>query len=183
MITKEQAATLRHGQVIHCGKCRVETGPKGGKTFVIEQWRVSGKMQTWKRNPEAFRVPLKYGLYTFGELSQDTADQFHFADECPIIEAEVKERKAAQTTTPDELTEFSDSREEPFGPGAVVVVGASEEDAQEIAAAVSRMRRWKAVYVSSDEDEDRLDEALVSLKNSIPSLEWDEGCELDDEEE
>lgn len=116
MITKDEAAMLHTGSIIHAGECRLEIGPKGGKTHVTEQWRVSGKMQTWKRAPSAFRVPLKYGLYGHGQLDHSNAHEFHLAKDCPIIDAEVALRKADQSTTPDELTEFSDSREEPNGP-------------------------------------------------------------------
>lgn len=54
MITKCQTLTLRHGT-------RLYFLDKTG-TRVIE-CRISGKVKTWQRRPEAWRVPVKYGLY------------------------------------------------------------------------------------------------------------------------
>lgn len=38
--------------------------------------RVSGKMQTWKRDPERFRVPWKFGMYDNGEVNQDNMHEW-----------------------------------------------------------------------------------------------------------
>jgi hypothetical protein len=36
-------------------------------------WRVrrNGKTQTWKRDPERFRIPLKAGLRSYGEATAE----------------------------------------------------------------------------------------------------------------
>lgn len=34
-----------------------------------QTFKVNGKIQTWKRNPSLFRIPIKYGFYTYGYLS------------------------------------------------------------------------------------------------------------------
>lgn len=36
--------------------------PHAGKQKLL-QARQNGKVKTWKRNPEFFRIPVKYGLY------------------------------------------------------------------------------------------------------------------------
>lgn len=41
-----------------------------------QEWRVTGKLKTWKTRPTHFRLPLKYGMYDFGELTHTNADQF-----------------------------------------------------------------------------------------------------------
>jgi hypothetical protein len=35
--------------------------------------RRNGKTQTWKRDAERFRIPIKFGLKFCGEITQDTA--------------------------------------------------------------------------------------------------------------
>lgn len=35
-----------------------------------QRWRVSGQMQTWKRDPERFRIPVKFGLYSNDAITQ-----------------------------------------------------------------------------------------------------------------
>jgi hypothetical protein len=88
MITKEQAMQLRYGQELHCEvvrSCKRSIGPRGGIHESIVRVRVSGACKTWKRNPEAFRVPVKYGMYESGELTNVNASQFHFQSECPAL--------------------------------------------------------------------------------------------------
>ncbi len=122
MITKEQALALRHGSIIHLGECTVTEGPRGGKTYRTEQWRVSGKVQTWKRQPDAFRVAIKHGLYTNGYLDNNSAVEFHLAEECRHTELQAKaipelhNRNVNVEAKQHATEEFSDSREEPYGP-------------------------------------------------------------------
>lgn len=42
--------------------------------------RASGKMQTWKRDPDRFRVPWKHGLYDNGEFTQRNSHEFLVED-------------------------------------------------------------------------------------------------------
>lgn len=73
-ITKAQALTLdtfhhpstRHGKP-HCSV-----------------WRRNGATQTWVRDPERFRVPVKYGLYAYGQLTNAEAPTFYAPDDCPV---------------------------------------------------------------------------------------------------
>ncbi len=37
-------------------------------------WRRSGQTQTWKRDPERFRIPVKYGLYESNAITDTTAN-------------------------------------------------------------------------------------------------------------
>jgi hypothetical protein len=84
MITKEQAMALRHGQELHFGVCKSTTGPRGGVKVTQVRVRVSGQCQTWKTRPEDFRVPVKHGLYSNGEIVPSNAAQFHLTDNCPL---------------------------------------------------------------------------------------------------
>jgi hypothetical protein len=35
-----------------------------------DRWRRNGKVQTWKRDPNRFRLPVKYGLKDYDEITQ-----------------------------------------------------------------------------------------------------------------
>lgn len=70
-ITKQQAETA---SAFH------EDHAPGGKVY---RWRRNGKTQTWKTRPGDFRVPIKYGLYSYGQLTHLEAHRFHTEDECP----------------------------------------------------------------------------------------------------
>ena len=91
-ITREQAVTLRRRVELHYSPahapCQKRIGSRGGESWDIETVRVNGSAKTWERNPEAFSVPIKYGLRGFGYLTHENAHEFHFPVECePIIEA------------------------------------------------------------------------------------------------
>lgn len=66
MITKEQALTEN---MFHDEKCN--------------NWRRNGRTQTWKREPNAFRVPVKFGLYDYGQISNHSSWEVHVpSDTC-----------------------------------------------------------------------------------------------------
>ena len=88
MITREQALQLRHGDELHYGVCQRIVGPRGGVRYQIERWRVSGMTKTWKTRPEAFEVPIKYGLRGHSYLAGYNAHLFHLATECPLLKYE-----------------------------------------------------------------------------------------------
>ena len=50
----------------------------------VERWRRNGKTQTWKTRPDEFRVPVKFGLYGYGNITDLNAGDFHVAEECPV---------------------------------------------------------------------------------------------------
>ena len=70
MITREQALTV---DTFH------ENHETGGKIY---RWRRNGQTQTWKRSPERFRIPVKYGLYQYGQITDLNAGGFHASAEC-----------------------------------------------------------------------------------------------------
>ena len=73
MITLEQAKGLHHGQILHH-----VTNKNADKT--PQRWKVNGKVKTWKRSPERVRIPVKYGLYSFDYITEDTLDLVSFPD-------------------------------------------------------------------------------------------------------
>ena len=84
MVTKEQALTVN--EFHYCGKttCHSKIGLRYGKKIVQTICHRNGKTQTWKRDASRFRVPVKYGLYTYGEITQDNAADWHTAEDCPL---------------------------------------------------------------------------------------------------
>ena len=79
----QTARDFHHGDDCAHG---VTVGPRGGVTYPrVENWRRNGATQTWKRDPERFRVPVKYGLRGYGALTESAAGVWHTgrAEECP----------------------------------------------------------------------------------------------------
>lgn len=74
-ITKEQAVNENNREFhsdtrngIHIAKC--------------DRWRRNGKTQAWKTRPDEFKIPVKFGLYGYGYITELTASCFHLASEC-----------------------------------------------------------------------------------------------------
>ena len=85
-MTRDQALALKHGDLVHYSPaCTFTVGPRGGVHEHVEQWRVSGAVQTWKRRPERIRVPVKFGMYSNSAIDEGNMEQFHIADECPNL--------------------------------------------------------------------------------------------------
>jgi hypothetical protein len=84
-ITPESIRDNPHAEYHFMG-CARHIGPRGGMTETIERWRTNGAVQTWKRDPSRFRLPIKHGLYDYSEITDETADRFHFATDCPLSE-------------------------------------------------------------------------------------------------
>ena len=74
-MTVEEAKQLRYRQVLHYA-----VGPCSAKP---ERWRVNGKVKTWKRDLGRVEVPVKWGLYWHGYLTERNVDCFHFEEDCP----------------------------------------------------------------------------------------------------
>lgn len=84
MVTKEQALTANE---FHYGTCTHEH---------VERWRRNGATQTWKRNTLRFRIPVKHGLYVYGNISNENQGHYHTAEDCPLLKAPSrKSRKGA----------------------------------------------------------------------------------------
>jgi len=42
--------------------------------------RRNGKTQTWKTRPNEFRIPVKYGLYEYYNITDKNCHEWHVAD-------------------------------------------------------------------------------------------------------
>lgn len=63
MLTKQQAMSLKHGDILHHVKLR-------GSDNLPVRVRVSGRCVTWKTRPAEWRLPVKYGLYRSLDINQ-----------------------------------------------------------------------------------------------------------------
>ena len=84
MITKEQALT---SDVFHWGNCTRAVGKRGGVKESSIVFRRNGKTQTWKRSPDRWRIPVKRGLYEYGDITPDRANEWHVPEDCPLNHA------------------------------------------------------------------------------------------------
>ena len=66
-ITLDQAKNLKYGQILH------HTINKNADD-TPQRWRVNGKVKTWKRSIERVQVPVKYGLYGYGYVTENDLD-------------------------------------------------------------------------------------------------------------
>jgi hypothetical protein len=83
MITKSQAMTAIEFHEDH---------ELAGKVIT---WRRNGATQTWKTRPGEFRIPVKYGLRSYGQIYDHDAGRFHVASECPTRHVRVTEPDGA----------------------------------------------------------------------------------------
>ena len=72
-MTREQALT---GNEFHIDR-------PGARVRGCERWRRNGANKLWKRSPERFRIPIKFGLYDYAYITEDNINRFHLASECP----------------------------------------------------------------------------------------------------
>jgi len=69
-----------------------QTGPFGRECTAKNgplKWRRNGKTKVWVRKPQAFRIPVKWGLKTYdyidGLADDPTTNVFiHAAEDCPV---------------------------------------------------------------------------------------------------
>jgi len=90
MITKEQAASLNHRDIVHFigrQQCTRTVGPRGGVTIKVVECRVNGNLKTWVRDPERWVLPVKHGMREYGAVSNTNNYDWHVASECPINNA------------------------------------------------------------------------------------------------
>lgn len=81
MIAMKQAL---EAQEFHYEPCTRTVGPRGGVRISQAVWRRNGATQTWKTRPEHFRIPVKYGMYDFGQIWHYDATSYHAAEDCPL---------------------------------------------------------------------------------------------------
>lgn len=88
MITKEQATNEANRYFHYTGKqqCSKSVGKRGGVTTSTVVARRNGATQVWKTRPDEFRIPVKHGLYEYGEITHQNASDWHLAMECEIEE-------------------------------------------------------------------------------------------------
>ncbi len=64
-ITLEQAKSLEYGDMLHLDNYNNADGTPA-------RLRVNGKVKTWKRDANRIKVPVKHGLYNYGEVTNGT---------------------------------------------------------------------------------------------------------------
>jgi len=86
MITKQQAMTE---SIFHFGDCTTRPLARNSNIVRTVVCRRNGATKTWKTRPNDFRVPIKHGLYEYGQIihvegGKGNADQFHTEERCPL---------------------------------------------------------------------------------------------------
>jgi hypothetical protein len=84
-LTYDEALTVETLHYTGNGPCRVDVGPRGGRTEKVVHVRRNGRTQIWKTRPGQFRLPVKYGIRARGQFSitQHEAAAYHPAQRCP----------------------------------------------------------------------------------------------------
>lgn len=72
MITKQQAINEREFHI-----------PSSKDPNKCHTWRRNGSTQTWVTRPDNFRVPVKFGMYDYNQITQEDAHKFHIPADCP----------------------------------------------------------------------------------------------------
>lgn len=87
MLTRHDALFAHE---FHFSGCTKTVGPRGGVQIRREIWRRNGDTRTWKREPNRFRIPIKYGMGygkgSFMYITDDTAYMWHTSNTCPLNE-------------------------------------------------------------------------------------------------
>lgn len=79
MVTKEIAAAASHGtKFYHVGARNADGTPV--------RCRVMGKCQTWKRQPEKFKLPVKRGMYESFYITETNGEQWAITPCAAIVE-------------------------------------------------------------------------------------------------
>lgn len=73
-ITLEQAKALKPGDMLYS----TTTFNRKGEPA---RARITGKVQTWKRDPSRVRVPWKVGLYQYGAVTESDLDFWCMTEE------------------------------------------------------------------------------------------------------
>jgi hypothetical protein len=60
-MTIEEARNLKYGDILYHTINKNADGTK-------QRWKVTGKVKTWKKNPDRILIPVKNGLYNFGYI-------------------------------------------------------------------------------------------------------------------
>ena len=57
-LTLERAKKLQYGDIVF-------------ETENNKKWRITGKVKLWKKDTNRIRIPVKYGLYTYGHIEEN----------------------------------------------------------------------------------------------------------------
>lgn len=68
-ISIEEARDLMPGQIIYHRRNKNKDG-------TAQRWKVNGAVKTWVRNPNRIKVPLKFGMYDYGYLTELNISEF-----------------------------------------------------------------------------------------------------------
>lgn len=85
MITAAQAETEHYFHVD--GQCKLTLGTRGRIILEYLVYRRNGQFRKWHGG--GWRLPLKRGMYEYGEVTSDSADRFHLEKDCRVL-AEAK---------------------------------------------------------------------------------------------
>lgn len=96
MITKTQALKVKE---VHSDTGRYASRDGQPKCHV---WRRNGRTKTFVRDVERFVLPVKFGLYAYQRITENTIG-FHAPEDCPYIEDDVH---VDWHMTPDEWTQL-----------------------------------------------------------------------------
>jgi hypothetical protein len=75
-VNKEIAINAKHGQMFYHKSLR--QGPKNAR--IALRVRVTGKCQTWKRSPNDFRLPIKFGLRESWAITHENCHDWFTSD-------------------------------------------------------------------------------------------------------
>ena len=84
-MTIEECLKLKSSEV-HFGQCTCKVGPRNGRYYSQEIWRINGRIKTWKTRPLDFKIPIKFGLYDYGYITPENCHLFHSSESCQIKE-------------------------------------------------------------------------------------------------
>lgn len=63
----QRAKELKHGEVVYIRSFFDER---------IQKWRVNGNVKRWKRQPDRIQIPIKFGIYNFGYITNHNINLF-----------------------------------------------------------------------------------------------------------
>lgn len=80
-LTKAEALTA---DALHSNGCSVTVGPRGGFETHIYIVRRNGQTQTWKTRENEFRIPVKHGFRTTGQIYHYNTGDWHTSENCRV---------------------------------------------------------------------------------------------------
>lgn len=73
-MTLDEAKKLTTGTILYeKGATNADGSPR--------RWRVNGKVQTWKRDSFRVRIPVKHGMYDYGQIYTKDLPDFCLTEE------------------------------------------------------------------------------------------------------